>query len=141
MRSSLKFRRTQCTVIHVEERKWNDIPAYKHFRGHTFEAQVSKLVMRRETDGAVNWNSTGPKLRKAFQKAGGQKFSDSDWLQYIYEGSNTTRFQCCKNSRNVFLYIQGHTGGNLIAPALLGHVAIPYKWKEILFHRGCSFDV
>ena len=70
MRSSLKFRRIQCTVsyskedIPIEERKWNDIPAYKHFRGHTFEAEVSKLVRRlvrhlmiktRETDGSVHW--------------------------------------------------------------------------------------
>ena len=31
--------------------------------------------------------------------------------------------------------------GNLIAPELMGHVAIPHKWKEFLFHRGCSFDV
>ena len=37
--------------------------------------------------------------------------------------------------------IQGHTGGNLIAPELMGHVAVPYKWKEILFHRACSHDV
>ena len=98
----------------------------------------------RETDGAVHWNSMGPKLRKPFRKAGGQQFSDSDWLQYIYEGSNKTRFQYCQNSRNILLYIraiQGHTGGNLIAPELMGHVAIPYKWKEFLFHRGCSFDV
>ena len=54
----------------------------------------------RETDGAVQ----SPKLRKVFQKPGGQKFSDSDWLHYIYEGSNKTRFQCCKNSKNVLLY-------------------------------------
>ena len=48
------------------------------------------------------------------------------------------------NSKNSLLYfrvIQGHTGGNLIAPELMGHVAIPYKWKESLFHRGCSFNV
>ena len=48
------------------------------------------------------------------------------------------------NSRNFSLYIraiQGHAGGNLIAPELMDHVAIPYKWREFLFHRGCSFDV
>ena len=28
-----------------------------------------------------------------------------------------------------------------MAPELMGHVAIPYIWKEFLFHRGCSFDV
>ena len=30
----------------LEDRKWNDIPAFQHFRGHTFEAEVSKVVMR-----------------------------------------------------------------------------------------------
>ena len=121
--------------------------------GHTFEAKVSKLVMRsvrhydqheRETDRAVHWKSMCPKLRKASQKAGGQKLSDSDWLQKIYKGSNKTRFQYCRNSTDVLFYIraiQGHTGGNVTAPELMGHVALPYKWKEFLFHRGCSCDV
>ena len=62
-------------------------------------------------------------------------------FKYLIEGSNKTRFQYCKNSRNVLLYIrvvQGRTGGNLIAPDLMGNVASPYKWKEFLFHRGCS---
>ena len=36
--------------------------------------------------------------------------------------------------------IQGHTGGKLIAPALLGHVAILFNWKEFIFHKGSSFD-
>ena len=30
--------------------------------------------------------------------------------------------------------VQGHTGGNLIALELMGHVATPYTWKECLFH-------
>ena len=25
-----------------------------------------------------------------------------------------------------------------MALELMGHVAIPYKWKEFLFHSGCS---
>ena len=48
------------------------------------------------------------------------------------------------NSKNSLLCvraIQRRTGGNLIAPELMGRVAIPYKWKEFLFHRGCSFNV
>ena len=86
----------------------------------------------------------GSKTVKSVQKAGGQNFSDSDWLQRIFKGSNKTRFQYCKNSRDVLLYSQAtqrHTGGNVIAPELMGHVAIPFKWKEFLFYRGCSFDV
>ena len=55
--------------------------SYKFFKGNTLSAEISKLVMRlvrrydqdeRETDGAVPWSSMGPKLRKAFQKAGGR---------------------------------------------------------------------
>ena len=98
----------------------------------------------RETDGAVHWKSMGPELRKAFQTTGGHKFSGCDWLQHIYKESKQTRFLYCKNSRDILMYIracQGHTGGNVIAPELMGHVAVPYKWKEFLFHRGCSNDV
>ena len=99
-----------------------DILAYKSFRGDSLAAEISKLVMRlvrrndqdeRETDGAVHWNSTGPKLRRAFQKTRGPKFSDTDWLQQISEGSNKTKFQYCMNSRNFLLHVhamQGHTG-------------------------------
>ena len=109
-------------VIPIEERKWNDIPAYKHFRGNILEAEVSKLVIRlvrhydqdeRESDGAVHWNSMGPKQRKAFQKAGGQTLSDSDWLQYICEGSNKTRFQYCKNSKKCLMVHSCHSRTHL----------------------------
>ena len=34
----------------------------------------------------------------------------------------------------------GHTGGKLMTPELLGHVTIPYNWKEFTFHKGRSFD-
>ena len=51
------------------------------------------------------------------------------------------RFWYCMNFKNSLLYIraiQGHTGGNLIALELMGHVAVPSKWKEFLCYRGCS---
>ena len=81
---------------------------------------------------------------KQFRSPEGENFSDTDWLQHIYEGSNKMRFQYCMNSKNSLLYIraiQRHAGGNLIAPELMRHVAIPYQWKEFLLHRGCSFCV
>ena len=46
-------------------------------------------------------------------------------------------FNIAKNSQDVLLYIratQGYTGGNVIAPELMGHVAFLFKWKELLFH-------
>ena len=48
------------------------------------------------------------------------------------------------NSKIFLLYtrvIQGQTGGNLIALELMGQVAFPYKRKDFLFHRGCSFAI
>ena len=62
---------------------------------------VIMIKMKRETDATVHWKSSGPKLRKAFQKVGRHKFSDSDWVQHIYKRSNKTRFQYCKNSKNI----------------------------------------
>ena len=70
--------------ILVGEGKWKDILACESFKGDSLSAEISKLVLRlvrrydqdeRETDGAVLWNSMVPKLRKAFQKSGGQKNS------------------------------------------------------------------
>ena len=29
----------------------------------------------------------------------------------------------------------------MIAPELMGHDAVPSRWKEFLLHQGCSFDV
>ena len=92
----------------------------------------------------VLFNGMGRKLRQAVRKIGGHKWSDSDWLQHIYKGSNKTTLQCCKNSQDVLMKIrafQGHTGGNVIAPELIRHVAVQFKWKEFLLHRGCSRDV
>ena len=37
--------------------------------------------------------------------------------------------------------IQGHSGGELVAPELLNHVAIPLRWKEYLCHVGSSLTV
>ena len=55
-----------------------------------------------------------------------------------------TRFDYWVNSKNSLMHIraiQGHTGGNMSAPELMGHVAIPHNWKEFVFHLGCSFNI
>ena len=133
-------------VISVGERKWNDVPACESFKRDSLSAEISKLVMRfihhydqdeRETDAAIHWNSIVPKLRKAFRSSAGQEFSNKVWRQHIHEGNT----KISKNSLLYFRAIQKHTGGNLAAPELMGHVAIPNKWKEFLFQRGCSNNV
>ena len=37
--------------------------------------------------------------------------------------------------------IQGHSGGELIAPELMNYVAVPLRWKELKYHVGSSFTV
>ena len=37
--------------------------------------------------------------------------------------------------------IQGHTGGEMIEPEMMGDVCIPLNWKQFVFHRGCSCDL
>ena len=95
-------------------------------------------------DGAVRWDSMSPKLLRTFGDRGARESSEKDWLQHIYERGNMTRFEYCENSQSSLIYIraiQGHTGGNKIALELMGHVAIPYNRKELVFHRGYSFNI
>ena len=125
--------------------QWNDVPANNNFKGSTLESAFSKLVMKlvlhldrkeKETDGALDWKSMCPKLRRAVSLGGGCGFSDSDWLHQVYKESNKTKFQYCKNSYDVLLHIreiQGHTSGSVIAPDLMDHVAIPSKYKNSCF--------
>ena len=85
-----------------------------------------------------------PKLLKAFAKQGAQDFSEEDWLRLIHEGSSKTRFEYCEDSKKSltsFRAISGHICGITIAPEMMEHVMIPYDWKEIVFHRGCSFNL
>ena len=85
--------------------------------GYTWESQIPKVVGKlvphenyrdRETGGAIHWKLIRPE---------GTEFTDRDWINYIWRGSNKTRFQYCQNSCDKLLYIraiQGHTGGEMI---------------------------
>ena len=149
--SSELFKRSYSCLT---ERKWNDIPAYKSFKRDSLPAEISKLVMRlvrhydqdeRETDGAVLGILCFQNCEKHFTSPEDEiSRTRIDFNTVFFEESNKMRFQYCMSSTNSLLCtraIHGHTGGNLIAPELMGHVATPYKWKEFLFHRGCSFTV
>ena len=139
--------------IPFHQRSWEDLPANEYSRRYSWKTQVSKSVSRLErhehsqergTDGAIHWKFICPKLIIRFQRDGGVSFTDRDWLNFIWQGSNKTRFQYCQNSHNRIMYfraIQGHTGGEMISPEMLGHVLIPHNWKEFVFHRGSSFNL
>ena len=142
MRRSSKFRRIQCVV----QKK---LFLLKKGSGMTFlPTNISKETLSKPKSQNWSWDwyvimikkkekqtalFIGTLLvqncEKAFQKAGRAHFLG---LQYS------------KNSREVLLYIraiQGHTGGNMTASELMGQIGHPHKWKEFLFHRGCSYNV
>ena len=57
------------------QRKWIDILANKWHQEDDLSTEISKLIMRlgrhydqdaRDVDGAVHWDSMGPRLRNAF---------------------------------------------------------------------------
>ena len=114
------------------------------FQNCSWDWYVVMTKNERETDGAVHWNPMGPILRKFFRSPEGENSRTRIGFNTLMKEATRFRFQCCMNSKNSLLKIraiQGHTGGNVVAPELMGHVAIPYKWNDFLYHRGCSFNV
>ena len=129
------------TFIH--QKIWEDLTAKKFSHGYKWGTKVSKFVSKlirheisreRETDGASHWNFTIPKLRIKIRSDGGNNCTDRDWINFIWKRRNKTRFQYCQNSYNKLLYIraiQGHTGGKMIEPEMLGHVLFPHKLEGV----------
>ena len=124
------------SFIPSEERTWTDIPVNENFKGHTLEFSISNLSVKlvrhhdqeeRETDGVGHSKSIGPRLRNAFQRT----LSLIQLASSILQKGAKNRFQHCKIAHDVLLKIRaipGHTGGNVIAPKRMGHVAIPSRW-------------
>ena len=72
-------------------------------------------------------------LRRDFETEGARTFSDSQWLRQtqisvLHKLETTT--SC------MFAPSTGHSGGDLINPELLNHLAIPPRWKEYLYTVG-----
>ena len=59
-------------------------------------------------------------------------------------GGNKKIFQCCTDSSGEILYfraLQGHSGRNLIDPALQDNVLIPNNFFEYIYHFGCAINL
>ena len=108
---------------------------------------VTKLVRHfdqdeRQTDAVVHWDSIRPVLLRALADKGAHEFSVQEWIsstsikEVTRSGSSVVKI--LKNSLAFLRAIQGHTGGITIAPELMGHVLLPYRWKEFLYHKRCS---
>ena len=111
------------STIAVRGRNWEIV---HEFGGPQppLKTAISKFVMKllrhcdqeeRDSDGAMHWDSIHSRLLKELGTRMGLNCSQRDWLQAVHEGSNKTRFEYCKNSRDSVMYvraIQGHTGRN-----------------------------
>ena len=134
--------------VPILERKWIDIESQ---RSHDYKCHgVSKAITRllrhdqsvpRGSDGAIHHSDIIEECRK-------QKFDDAsqrlleDWISTLAQGGGAKkRFQHCvnPNSSNQFLYlraIQGHSGGNVVDPALQDNVLLPKGFTEYIYHVG-----
>ena len=111
-------------TIPTTERKWKVIPANFSYGG-ALSVAVSNMVTtmvlhydqdERQSDAALHWETIRPVLLKA-----ARDLSEKLWVRLIREGSSKTRFEYCEDSKNSLAClraIQGHSGGQLIAPVL-----------------------
>ena len=74
----------------------------------------------REYDGANDWCSLLPLLRRAFEK-------DPQWLSLVHQGSDKTRCQYCLDSNGDLIYFRAIQGQQ--EPWL-----IPRCWTMLKFH-------
>ena len=94
----------------------------------------------REDDGALRFDDMMEKSKAKFD--GTSQWPMNDWISFLSkEGGPKKRFQYCPNpnSSKHFLYfmaIQGHSGGNLVDPALQDNVLLPDDFTEYILHIG-----
>ena len=94
-----------------------------------------------------NWTSSVvPKLRNAFHNPEGENSRPQiGFNTFIYTRKQQDEVPVLREFSKIlscfFVPFKDTLGGNLMAPELMGHVAIPQKRKEFLFHRGCLFNV
>ena len=137
--------------IPVRERNWKDIKT-ERFRQE--RKTVSKAMTRflrqypsvpREDDGAVRFDEIMEKFKAKFD--GTSQWPIDDWITCLAKGGGPKkRFQCClnPNSSKHFLYfkaIQGHSGGNLVDPALQDNVLLPEDFTEYICHVGNASEI
>ena len=134
------------SIIPIRERKWIDVdtPPFDH---SCFA--VSKVMIRllrhgtsipREDDEAVRFEDLVKEFEAKFY--GPSHWSVNARMTYLAKGGGQKkRFHYClnPNSSKLFLFfkaIQGHSGNNLVDPALQDNVLLPDDFTEYNCHAG-----
>ena len=133
-------------TIPMHERRWIDIePSDQNLASYDLSKKVVNLLrhnqtLQREEDGAIEFYKIKFYLRNHHSQI--QVWSDDRWKACLAAGGGSKRrYQYCSVNLGTILYLralQGHSGSNLIDPALQDHVLIGPGIFPYIYHVGCT---
>ena len=99
--------------------------------------------LHREEDGAIQFYKIKFHLRDHHPQI--QNWSDDRWKACLAAGGGSKRrYQCCSDYLRSIIYLralQGHSGSNLIDPALQDNVLIGPGIFSYIYHVGSNFNL
>ena len=137
------------TTIPLCERKWIDIePSKQDLESYDLSKKVINLLrhnqtLHREEDGAIEFYTFKFYLRGHHSQI--QNWSDDRWIACLAAGGGPKRrYQYCSDNLGSIVYLrafQGHSGSNLIDPALQDKVLIGLGIFPYIYHVGSNFNL
>ena len=127
-------------TVPVGKKTWTDVEPGKYSLS---DFEVSKKLMHREEDGAVQFWRIKENLQKHFLYC--PHWSDSKWKKCMAGGGgNKKRFQYCTDSSGTIVYLRvllGHSGRNLIDPSSQDNVIIQSNFFQYIYHVGWAISL
>ena len=137
------------TTIPLCERKWIDIePSKQDLESYDLSKKVINLLrhnqkLHREEDGAIQFYKI--KFHPRDHHSQIQNWSDDRWKACLAAGGGSKRrYQYCSDNLGSIIYLralQGHSGSNLIDPALQDNVLIGPGIFPYIYHVGSNFNL
>ena len=137
------------TTIPLSERRWIDIePSKQDLDSYDLSKKVINLLrhnqtLHREEDGAIEFCKIKFYLRNHHSQI--QNWSDDRWKACLAAGGGSKRrYQYCCDNLGSIIYLralQGHSGSNLIDPALQDNVLIRPGISHYIYHVGSNFNL
>ena len=136
-------------TIPIHERRWIDIePSEQNLASYDLSKKVVNLLrqnqtLQREDDGAIEFYKLKFHLRNHHSQI--QHWSDDRWKACLAAGGGSKRrYQDCSDDSGKILYLralQGHSGSNLIDPALQDNVLIRPGIFPYIYHMRSTFNL
>ena len=136
-------------TIPIHQRRWIDIePSKQDLDSYDLSKKVINLLrhnqtLHREEDGAIEFCKIKFHLRNHHSQV--QHWSDERWKACLAAGGGSKRrYQYCSDNLGTIIYLralQGHSGSNLIDPALQDNVVIGPGIFRYIYHVGSNFNL